>query len=337
MRHNSHMGPGCGGSTYQDALDAGLHLGAVCSTDNWRNVPGRWGHGLAACLATDLSRDALWEAFVARRVYGVTGDRIVLDFRCNGARMGDVLDWTPRRSLHVAVKGLDAIDRIEILRNGRVLATHCHQGTWRFPRPGQRSRFKLRIEAGWGPRLGEVPCPERLWDGMLRIAGGRMLRWSPCWIARGQGVPKLEGERATFSLRSLQEDTGEPAQNANLFEFEGDPDATVDVVVDGMHLQASVRSLGEQSRILWDRNASARLLHEATGLFPEKVPRDDVYYLFARKAKVHRLVPEAAFCASLDIEDDEPLSDETHYRVRVEQRNGQRAWSSPIWVRASHA
>ena len=23
---------------------------------------------------------------------------------------------------------------------------------------------------------------------------------------------------------------------------------------------------------------------------------------------------------------------EVHYRVRVEQRNGQRAWSSPIWV-----
>ena len=27
------------------------------------------------------------------------------------------------------------------------------------------------------------------------------------------------------------------------------------------------------------------------------------------------------------------LSTETYYRVRVEQRNAQRAWSSPVWVR----
>ena len=31
--------------------------------------------------------------------------------------------------------------------------------------------------------------------------------------------------------------------------------------------------------------------------------------------------------------DEEPLDAEANYRVRVEQRNGQRAWSSPVWVR----
>lgn len=52
-----------------------------------------------------------------------------------------------------------------------------------------------------------------------------------------------------------------------------------------------------------------------------------------RKAKVHRAIPEAGYVAGMEWEDDEPLEGETHYRVRVEQRNGQRAWSSPIWVR----
>ena len=33
LRQNSHMGPGFGGGTYQDALDRGYHIGAVCSTD----------------------------------------------------------------------------------------------------------------------------------------------------------------------------------------------------------------------------------------------------------------------------------------------------------------
>ncbi|TFG67009.1 MAG: DUF3604 domain-containing protein, partial [Anaerolineales bacterium] len=35
MRQNSHMGPTMGASTYQSALDQGLHIGAICSTDNW--------------------------------------------------------------------------------------------------------------------------------------------------------------------------------------------------------------------------------------------------------------------------------------------------------------
>jgi hypothetical protein len=44
-------------------------------------------------------------------------------------------------------------------------------------------------------------------------------------------------------------------------------------------------------------------------------------------------MPEAAYTAALDWVDDQPLDRETHYRVRVEQRNSQRAWTSPIWVR----
>ncbi len=60
----------------------------------------------------------------------------------------------------------------------------------------------------------------------------------------------------------------------------------------------------------------------------------DAYYHFAHKVKVHRAMPEAACTATLSVVDDEPLDAETHYRVRVEQRNGQRAWSSPIWVQA---
>ena len=53
----------------------------------------------------------------------------------------------------------------------------------------------------------------------------------------------------------------------------------------------------------------------------------------ARQAKIHRAIPEAGYTTVMELEDDEPLDRETPYRVRVEQRNGRRAWSSPIWVR----
>ena len=334
LRHNAHMGPGAGGGTYQEALDRGLHLGAICSTDNWTNMPGYWGQGLAACLAKELTRESLWEAFLSRRVYGVTGDRIQLEFTCNGAQMGSILEHAPKREMRVAVRGSDAIDRIEILRNDRVMATYCHQGTWDLPPAGTKTRFKLRIEPGWGPRLGEVPLPDQRWEGALSVDGGRMLGWEPCWITRDQGVPELRGETARFTMVSRQENVTRESQGATVFEFEADPGAELVLRLDSLKARDTVCAFATRSRLLWYRDECVQLIRETTGVEPENAKRGDVYYQLACKAKLHRAIPESGYTATFEITDDEPLDRETHYRVRVEQRNGQRAWSSPIWVRS---
>ncbi|MBN1351131.1 DUF3604 domain-containing protein, partial [candidate division KSB1 bacterium] len=332
MRQNSHMGPGSGSGTYQAALDAGLHLGAICSTDNWTNMPGYWGQGLMACLAESLSRENLWQAFLARRVYGVTGDRIQLEFRCNDAPMGSILPFQPERQLYVAVRGSDSLDRIEILRNGQVIATHCHQGTWKMPAINQKSRFKIRIEAGWGPRLGEIPLPVQYWKGELKISGGRIAGWEPCWIMRGQTVPLINHDTARFGLISRQENVTRSSQGAIIFEFEASPEDELRLNLNQLEVHDRVRVFAEQSRLLWYRDACEKLIWDTTGIEPETALRGDVYYQLACKAKIHRAIPEAGYTKTLEFIDDEPLKKETHYRIRVEQRNGQRAWSSPIWI-----
>ncbi len=330
LRHNSHMGPGVGGGTYQEALDRGLHLGAICSTDNWTNMPGHWGQGLMACLARDLTRASLWEAFRARRVYGVTGDRMRLTFTCNDAPMGSILPYAAARRIEVQVRGSDAIDRIELLREGRVIATHCHQGTWQVPE--RRTRYKLRVEAGWGPRLGEIPLPDQHWAGTLAIEGGRFTGWEPCWLTRDQGVPRLEGDRAHFQLVSRQAYVTRSFQGGTLLEFEAEPDAALVLRLNGLEMRDTVRACAAHSRLLWYRQDCVERVRQATGVEPEQARRGDVYYQMAHKAKIHRAIPEVGYTAGLSYVDDEPLARETHYRVRVEQRNGQRAWSSPIWI-----
>jgi len=332
LRQNSHLGPGTAGGTYQDALDCGLHLGAICSTDNWGNVPGHYGQGLMACIAHELTRDSLWEAFLARRVYGVTGDRIQLEFTVNGAPMGSIIEASHRQKVQVKVRGSDALDRIEILRNGRVIATHCHQGTWNLPRPGERTRFKLRIEVGWGPRPNEMNMPDRYWQGELLLSDGCFLNYEPCWIYPGQGIPKLAGEKSTFTMRSSTQDAIKPRQNANVFEFEAVPEAELLVRLNGLEESGTVHSFSSGSRVMWFRDECVRMLHEHSGLEPDWHEREDPYYNMAYKAKLHRIIPEAGYQAEFVIEDNKPITGETHYRIRVEQRNGQRAWSSPIWV-----
>jgi len=332
MRSNSHMGPSSHPGTWQAALDRGLRLGCVCSTDNWGEMPGHYGNGRTAVLATELTREALWDAFRARRVYGVTGDRIELDFRLNSAVMGSVIRAPGPRRVSVRVTGSDALDRIELLRNGQVMATHCHQGTWRLPEPGARTRFKMRIEAGWGPRPNELPVPDRCWQGELEVNDGRVLDVEPCWISPGQSVPVFTGRRATFSMLTSAKQVQERYQNANVFLFEADAGAALRIAMDGQAEAGTVAEFAAGSREMWFREDCVRMLHECAGLRPGSPEREDIYHHVAHKVKLHRPIPEQGYTASCEWIDDEPLSGPAHYRVRVEQRNGQRAWSSPIWV-----
>jgi len=333
MRQNPHMGPGIGPGTWQAALDRGYHLGAICSTDNWGDMPGCYGNGRMACLAEELTRESLWQAFRARRVYGVTGDRILLDFTVNDAEMGRIITAKGKRRIRVAVRGSDALDRIEILRNGRVIATHCHQGTWRFPGAGRRTRFKIRIEAGWGPRPNEMPIQVRDWNGEICAAGGRMLGVEKCWISPGHGEPELCGDTARFHLRTTTRTVGQRRQNAEIFEFEAAPETPLLIRMNGLEERGTVAEFAEASREMWFKDECVRMLEREFGIAPYSLERMDAYHHVAYKVKIHRPMPEAAYTAVFEIEDDEPFQGEIHYRVRVEQRNGQRAWSSPIWVR----
>ncbi len=331
LRANTHMGPGIGGGAWQDALDRGYHIGAICSTDNWGAMPGHHGRGRMACLARELTRESLWEAFRARRVYGVSGDRIHLDFRVNDAVMGSVINSDGKRSIRVKVVGSDALDRIELLRNGRVIATHCHQGTWGWPTAGP-VRFKVRIEAGWGPSPAEAPVLECNWRGELAIDKGRVIGFEPCWISPGQGQPRIEGGRAAFDMHSTTRDVRVVPQNANVFECEADVAGEMAVRMNGLEERGGVAAFAAGSRVMWFKDECVRMLHERLGIEPGSPERNDVYYHAAFKTKIHRPIPEAGYTAQFEHEDDEPLDGEVNYRIRVEQRNGERAWSSPIWV-----
>lgn len=333
MRQNSHMGPGVGAGTWEAALDRGLHLGAIASTDNWGEMPGHYGRGRVACMARELTRESLWDAFRNRRVYAVTGDRIRLDFQVNGAPMGRVIgeDHKPRR-IRIRVHGSDAIDRIELLRNGQVLATHCHQGTWRMPDQKRPTRFKMRIEAGWGPRPGEMSPRLHDWGGCFELASGRILNVEKCWISPGHPEPEISGNTAKFGFRTSTQQVGEPHQNALVFEFEAPPETELCIRLNGQEERASLAAFSRFSRGLWFDQDCVQMLAQDFAIAPHSPERNDIYHHLAYKAKLHRPIPSVGYEFDWELEDPEFLPGETCYRVRMEQRNGQRAWSSPIWI-----
>ena len=48
--------------------------------------------------------------------------------------------------------------------------------------------------------------------------------------------------------------------------------------------------------------------------------------------RFNRAAPESAFMSGVFFTDDKAERDTDYYYVRVRQRDGQWAWSSPIWV-----
>ena len=336
LRANSHMGPLQSGGTYQEALDRGHHLGAICSSDLVGEMPGHYGTGLMACVAEELTRESLWNAFRARRVYGVTGDRIDVDFRVNEAVMGSVIQSNGARHIAANVTGSDAIDRIELLRGSRVIHTHCHQGTWDIPRPGETIKFKLRIEAGWGPRPSELATSDRQWEGELKLQGGGIIGWQPAWVWGLQKQPILNNRYARFSFTSATRTLNERSQNSLIFTCEADPGSRLELELNGLEESGTVLDFMRGSRIIWYRGECVERLHKTAGLKPFSAEREDLYWHLGFKAKIHRIIPEAGYSAEISFVDEEPLESEVPYRIRVEQRNGQRAWSSPIWVKPAN-
>ena len=123
---------GGNGSSARSALAQGLRLGFVGGTDNHRGHPGsrmdtmgginfrlRSVGGITAVLASECTRESLWEALLARRTYATTCEHILVDFSINGALMGSAIAAETEFSIRVAAIGTSEIDRIDVIRDGQ--------------------------------------------------------------------------------------------------------------------------------------------------------------------------------------------------------------------------
>ena len=90
-----------------------------------------------------------------------------MDFRLNGHVMGQELAYVKKREVAVIVTGWDQVDRVELLKNNRVI--HRDFPMDRVPYRSSWDRPVLvRVEYGWGPWAAlayslisfEYSCPE---------------------------------------------------------------------------------------------------------------------------------------------------------------------------------
>jgi hypothetical protein len=304
-------------NTMQHLLAQGHRFGVIASTDDHLGYPGAYREGLAAVKATDLSRQAIFDALWNRRTYAVTGDRIALDFTLNGRMMGQELPYVPDRELKVAVTGWDQVDRVEILKNNRVIHRQFPMDRTASSQSWDRPVL-IRFEYGWGPwpALGMSRVCD--WTIACTVEGGVLEDVQPCF----QAGPFDEGRRDRIVERSangvrvqsftaLRDQFEDISTKAVALKVRGGPQTQLTIALESpvsQSLKLRLRDLAESGETLF------------TGPFPKE------------SAMVHRLVFNDHYQTSYSFHDAGDGGIANWYYVRVVQANGQMAWSSPIWV-----
>lgn len=98
--------------------DKKYKLGFIASGDH-----NSMGVGLACVWVKEISRSGILEAMRARRVFGTTGDQIVIDFRAADVVQGQTAKKAATTELSFDIAAVDQIESIEILRNSKVIET----------------------------------------------------------------------------------------------------------------------------------------------------------------------------------------------------------------------
>lgn len=303
-------------NTVKAALAAGKKFGFVASSDNHAAFPGAYGEGLMAALVGELTRPAILEAIHDRRTYALTGDRIELDFRVNGAHMGSDIDAGNDIDVEYRIKGRDEIETVELVQDGVIV--HRSFAEENIPvEDTLAGTFQIRLEWGWGPWASLNLDRITDWELMLEVSKGNIIDVFPC-LSSG---PFDEDRRHRFDLKSSSllsicsytSRKGAYRENPNqsvVLEIAGDHDTT-------FHVKTICPTETASNSKVIDLYSASQAHH--IGPFPAES------YLW------HRILPAKATA----VEGRVTLranGTRTNIYLRVKQKNGHMAWSSPAFI-----
>lgn len=335
MERHLHMGPRTGETCYERGLEAGLRVGCIASGDNHK-VPAVYDHGSMCVLAENNSKEAIWEAMKARRVYGVSRSRMDIDFTVDGKPMGSVVP-AGKHELKFSVKAADAIDRVEILKNNILDEMAVHSGTWETRKIGDEEviRVKFAAEFGWGPNPRFYKdMLVREWDGSLTVPG-RLVSIEKAWNSYGQKLYDVTENSCKFHMTTyMSTATGHwmgpsaVVKEGFVFEVEGKITDEICLNVDSYEYRFTIGELMKTSRILPQYKESIELAERVYGHVEHY--RDDFYWHNAYKTRLRQAVPESAY--TMEFSKTIEMEPGSQYRLRVWLKNGDVAWVSPIFA-----
>jgi hypothetical protein len=282
-------------------------------------------YGLAAALAGEKSRDAIFDALKTRAAYATTGRRIILKASLNGGRMGERVAFSPNRRIEGRVIGTTAIDEVAIVKNGEVIKS------WEYRNAGTANRFiEIAFTSPSQPIYNsrDNPRHSRPWRGMLRVNGARIASASmpSRYNRRSEFVRPVPGEANALQFSAITRGNFKTIL-LELADVSAAATLSFDIA-EGREL-ATTPLLYSVPQTLPPTQAVFLLSDLSGGKKRLDVPRDGFY---VDSIIVRHLEPTAPSEQSFSFEEKDIVRQGDSYYIRVTQADGARAYSSPFWV-----
>ena len=285
----------------QEALEKGYRVGFVAGSDDHKGRPGAAhpGRGAFGCyggltcvMARELTREGIFEALRARRCYGTSGQRILLDVSADGHPMGSEMRTEEPPEFKVECVGTAPIERVHLMRGT--------EEVYRFPEHVERDESRVRIS--WSGQRIRARNRRIVWDGSVVLGAGRILKADGyAFDSAAEGIREVGEQRVSWESVTTGDEDGVVL--------------TIDAADDAV-LRFESPVLVRDVSLLEIR--SGPLAVEAEGI--------DVKVVFEFLPRgVGREV-------SLTYREPDLANGSYPYWVRVVQVDGAKAWASPIYV-----
>ena len=318
LEPDSHFGMyrhSTGGSDFSQSvihhIRAGKTLGFTAGTDDHYGHPGCYGEGLTGIYADSLTRESIFDALRKRHTFAVTGDRIELDLTLGQGIMGDILPLETPRELAMSVRAQNEIDYVELFKNGWSVCK------WHDFLEHQAPDI-LRLEWGWGGMTSDLKTE---WKIGVSLEPDLLLTVFPCFCG---GPDVLEDENY---LRRLGDGVAEIRSNTSRTNFLPTHAAVMGIAA-GADAEVTIDLQGMWGDSAFARSTTVKLNELRSG--DRTIQMTPVFS--SPRFKIHRLCPGGKRVFDGEWTDSDPGEDDSYF-IKVLQKNGHMAWSSPIWCR----
>jgi hypothetical protein len=249
--------------------------------------------------------------------------------------MGSVTESDGPVTATVDVECAQALDRIELIGDGRVVETYDHQGSWEYPDRKTKTTFRVLIEMGWGPKpnYGDWHGTENEWVGTANVTDGTLEAVQPRFNGWGQRF-EHDGDECAFDLTTERNSPTYETTQGFVFTVTGDGETTLRLDVEGHErLSVTLEEVFDEAWVAAFTDECYDRLESEFDLTRENINNPDIVYHNSKKLKIHPAYPRNAYTATVEFTD--LSASNKYYYARVSQTDDQYAWSSPVWVSAN--
>jgi hypothetical protein len=214
------------------------------------------------------------------------------------------------------------VDRVEVIKNGEIVFTKRTAGA----NLSSKARVLVRFESDSEPYARDNPRGYRTWSGTLEVRQGQLAAFRAYFDNRHTEFARRDTKNGN-RLEFLTETRGRP-DVLELDLEEASPSTSIEI-----RLEETTESGASPAVMRPAATIAASVVNLAFSDLQDGVVLKEVGVRPFRDTVSLELVdPGAARDLEIDFSDRGEARAGDYYYVRVTQLNGNRAWSSPVWV-----